>query len=320
MNNKVNYTLIGFLVLVSFVMILGFSYWLLKPSSKEEMKKYTIYFNESVAGLNLNAPVKYRGISVGKVINLRINPSNIEQVEATVDILKTTPIKETTVAKLTAQGITGLTYVNLTLGANSAPLLHLKKGEQYPVIKSVPSLFKDVEKSLGGLSDQLSDTLVKTNKFLDESNRKEVHKMLKYTATVLEHIDMLLNEKTINKLQKSIDNLALFSSQLTQLTPKVDVFLSNSVAWEDKMSNSFSSIAGNYKSMGITMNNMALSFSNVEKDVKNVSINLVPTLDESLLQMQSTMIEFDGLLREYKRSPSDILFKKTKLKRGPGEK
>ena len=320
MNNKVNYKIIGFFVLIGFVMMLGFTYWLLKPSSKDEMKKYTIYFDESVAGLNINAPVKYRGISVGKVIKLRINPSNIEQVEATVDILKTTPIKETTVAKLTAQGITGLTYVNLSLGANSAPLLELKKGEKYPVIKSVPSLFKDVEKSLGGLSQELVETLKKTNKFLDESNRNEVHKMLKHTATVLEHVDMLLNEKTVNKVQKSINNLALFSRKLIQLTPKVDGFISNSVLWENKMSNSFSSIENSYKTMGATMDNMALSFSNVEKDIKDVSINLVPTLDTSLLQMQSTMIEFNELLREYKRSPSDILFKKTKVKRGPGEK
>ena len=320
MNNKVNYTLIGFLVLVGFVMMLGFTYWLLKPSSKDEMKKYTIYFNESVAGLNLNAPVKYRGIRVGKVIKLRINPSNIEQVEATVDILKTTPIKETTVAKLTSQGITGLTYVNLSLGANSAPLLKRKKGEKYPVIKSVPSLFKDVEKSLGGLSEQLSNTLEKTNTFLDESNRDEVRKILKNTATVLEHVDMLLNEKTINKIQKSIDNLALFSAELIQITPKVDGFISNSILWENKMSNSFASIENSYKTMGVTMDNMALSFSNVQKNMKDVSINLVPTLNTSLLQMQSTMIEFNELLREYKRSPSDILFKKTKVKRGPGEK
>ncbi|SFV59363.1 ABC transport system periplasmic substrate binding protein [hydrothermal vent metagenome] len=320
MNNKVSYKLIGIFVLVGFAMIVGFSYWLLKPASKDAMQKYIIYFDESVAGLNINAPVKYRGITVGKVINLRINPSNIEEIEATVDILKTTPIKETTVAKLTAQGITGLTYINLTLGANSAPLLKPKKGEKYPVIKSVPSLFKDVEKSLGGLSTQLSGILQKTNKILDASNRHEVHKILLHTATVLEHIDMVFDAKRVKSLQKSMDNLALFSSQLTQLTPKVDAFLSNSIAWEDKMSNSFGSIERSYKGIGVTMDNMALSFANSEKDMKDISINLVPTLDATLLQMQSTMIEFNSLLRAYKRNPSDILFKRTKVKRGPGEK
>jgi len=320
MNNKVNYKLVGMLVLFGFFMIFGFTYWLLKPSSKDEMQKYLIYFNESVAGLNINAPVKYRGISVGKVIDLKINPSNIEQVEATVEILKTTPIKETTVAKLTAQGITGLTYINLSLGDNSAPLLHIKKGEPYPVIKSVPSLFKNVEKSLGELSSQLSDTLENTNKFLDNSNRQEVHKILKHTASVLDRVDTLLNDKTVAHLQSSAANLDKFTMQLTQLTPKIDAFVNNSVTWENNINDSFASIKATYTDMGLIMNDMARSFANVEKDVKDASLNIVPTINESLLEMQGTMIEFNELMREYKRSPSDILFKERKLKRGPGEK
>jgi len=320
MNNKVNYRLIGLSVLFGFFMIFGFTYWLLKPSSKDEMQKYLIYFNESVSGLNLNAPVKYRGISVGKVVDLRINPSNIEQVQATVEILKTTPIKETTVAKLTAQGITGLTYINLSLGDNSAPLLKAKKGEHYPIIKSVPSLFKNVEKSLGELSSQLSDVLEKANTFLDESNRNDTHRVLAHTANILEHVDAMLDETTVQHLRSSARNLDKFSFQLTALTPKIDQFVINSIAWEDKMSNSFESIQNTYSDMGGIMDNMAHSFANIEKDVKDASLNIVPTINESLLQMQSTMIEFDEVLREYKRSPSDILFKETKQKRGPGEK
>jgi len=87
MNNKVNYTLIGISVLLGLTVMFGFAYWMLKPSSAQETQKYLIYFDESVLGLNLDAPVKYRGITVGKVIRLRINPKNTEQVEVLVDIL-----------------------------------------------------------------------------------------------------------------------------------------------------------------------------------------------------------------------------------------
>ncbi len=320
MNNKVNYQLIGVLVLFGFFMIFGFTYWLLKPSSKDEMQKYLIYFNESVSGLNMNAPVKYRGISVGKVVDLRINPSNIEQVQATVEILKTTPIKETTVAKLTAQGITGLTYINLSLGNNNAPLLKVRKGEPYPVIKSIPSLFKNVEKSLGGLSTQLSMTLEKTNRFLDDSNRQEVQKILKHTASVLNRVDRLLDDKTVTHLQASAANLDKFTLQLTQLTPRIDTFVTSSIVWEKNINSSFASIKDTYTGMGLIMKDMAKSFATVERDVKDASLNIVPTINESLLQMQGTMIEFNEVMREYKRSPSDILFKESELKRGPGEK
>ncbi|MCD6173347.1 MAG: MCE family protein, partial [Sulfurimonas sp.] len=86
----------------------AFTYWLVKPTAEQEVRKYNIHFDESVHGLNMDAAVKYRGISVGKVTKLKINPKNTEQVEVLITILKTTPIKEDTVAQLTAQGITGL--------------------------------------------------------------------------------------------------------------------------------------------------------------------------------------------------------------------
>ncbi len=320
MNNKVNYKLIGLTVLFGFFMIFGFTYWLLKPSSKDEVQKYLIFFNESVSGLNINAPVKYRGISVGKVVDLRINPANIEQVQATVEILKSTPIKETTVAKLTAQGITGLTYINLSLGDNNAPLLKVKQGEKYPIIQSVPSLFKNVEKSLGGLSTQLSDMLEKANAFLNDANRKQIQRTLQHTANILEHVDKLLDDKTVQHLQASATNIDKFTMQLTELAPQMDKFIAKSILWEHNTSASFAGITQSYLDMGITMDNMGTSFANVQKDVHNVSLNIIPTLNETLHQIQNSMIEFNELMQEYKRSPSDILFKETNAKRGPGEK
>jgi phospholipid/cholesterol/gamma-HCH transport system substrate-binding protein len=320
MNNKVNYKLVGLSVVFGLFMMLAFVYWLMKPSADAQMQKYLIYFDESVSGLNVNAPVKYRGISVGKIIDLRINPKNSEQVQATVDILKITPIKETTVAKLTAQGITGLTYINLSLGANNSPPLKIKKGEEYPVIKSVPSLFKDVEKSLGTLSTQFTDTLDKTNELLNDTNQKEIRKILNKTANILSSVDKLLNDKTIIHLQRSAKNLDDFSMRLTALTPKIDTFISNSITWEDKMSDSFIDIKKTYSSMGVTMINMAESFADGQKDLNGMALNIVPSINETMLSIQSSLLEFNELMQEYKRSPNDILFKKEAIKRGPGEK
>jgi len=320
MNNKVNYKFIGLSVLFGFFLMMSFIYWLMKPSAADETQSYLIYFDESVSGLNMNAPVKYRGISVGKVADLRINPENTEQVQATVKLLKTTPIKETTVAKLTAQGITGLTYINLSLGSNDAPRLVAKDGESCPVIKTIPSLFKNVENSLGELSTQLSDTLYKTNDLLAEKNQKEIARILTKTANVAEHIDELLSDETVMHLQKTAKNFDEFSLKLAQLTPKVDKLVEKSILWEDKMSDSFVSIKDTYSGMGLIMDDMAQSFSNVQKDVQGMTLNIVPTINESMLIMQHSMLEFNELMQEYKRSPSDLLFKETDLKRGPGEK
>ena len=207
MNNKVNYTLVGFAVVIGIILMLGFTYWLMQPASEQEVKKYNIHFDESVLGLNIDAPVKYRGISVGKVTSLKINPKNMEQVEVLVTILKTTPIKEDTVAKLTAQGITGLSYINLSMGSRDKKDLGTKGDEKYPVIQTVPSFFENFEQSLGTVSSKLSTTLTQTEKLLNDDNQRQISLVLTRTASILEKIDRTLNEETINDMQASVKNL-----------------------------------------------------------------------------------------------------------------
>ena len=83
-------------------------------------KKYDLYLaieDESVAGLNLNAPVKFNGVDVGKVRDIQLDPANPERVRLMFAIERGTPIKEDTVAVLKTQGLTGIAYVELSGGA-----------------------------------------------------------------------------------------------------------------------------------------------------------------------------------------------------------
>ncbi len=315
MNNKVNYTLIGISVLLGLAVMFGFAYWMLKPSSDEETQKYLIYFDESVLGLNLDAPVKYRGITVGKVIRLRINPKNTEQVEVTVDILKSTPIKENTVAKLTAQGITGLTYINLTQGANDAPPLKAKPGEKYPVIKTVPSFFEHFERSLGDVSAQLSATLYKTQKLLNDENQKQVSLLLQRTANVMDKFDRLLDDKTLQHFHSSMRNLDKITAKVDTTIPHIDAFIDKSSAWEDNINSSFESIKGTYLNMNKTMSNMAVSFSKAQHGFDTMSRNV----NNTMLESQNVMIDLQNTLQDFEHNPSNVLYKKTELKTAPGE-
>ena len=316
MNNKVNYRVIGSAVLVGFILLFGFAYWMLKPSNDEAMQKYLIYFNESVFGLNLDAPVKYRGINVGKVIRLRINPKNTEQVEVTVEILKSTPIKENTVAKLTAQGITGLTYINLTQGDNDAPPLRAKAGEEYPVIKTVPSFFKHFERSLGDVSTQLSETLFKTQKLLNDTNQKQITLLLERSANVMNKLDKLLDTETVEHFHKSMRNLESISSKVDATVPKINLFIDKSIAWEKNINGSFDSIKNTYLQMDNTMQNMAYSFSKAQRDFSVMSRNL----DNTLLESQNVMIDLQNTLQEFEQNPANIFYKKTEQKSAPGER
>lgn len=319
MNNKVNYTLVGIFVFIGFIFMVLFAYWMLKPSVESETKTYGIDFDESVLGLNIDAPVKYRGISVGKVISIGINEKNSEQVRVLVSILKSTPIKEDTAAQLTAQGITGLSYVNLSLGSNSSKLLQTKEGASYPVITTIPSFFTNFEESLSSVSTKLSSTLGKTEQLLGDQNQAQLSLLLKRTADVMEKMDKLLDDKTINHLHNSAKNLDNFSYKLDRMMPNIDEFIDKSTKWEDKISHSFESIMTSYIGIKGSMEEIKRAVASGEFNLKEITADVVPTMNATFLEMQELMIKFEDALGEYTQSPSDLLYKKTETKKAPGE-
>lgn len=320
MNNRVNYFLVGFLVLIGIVIMFGFTYWMLNTSPDSKQKKYTIYFDESVLGLNIDAPVKYRGISVGKVDDLQINIHNLEQIEVTISILKMTPIKVDTVAKLTAQGITGLTYINLSSGSHNSNHLEEKEGEKYPVIKTVPSFLENLESSFSSMSSKLSSTLGKTEELLGDDNQKQMTLLLSRTASIMRKMEMLLDDKTIIHLKHSAKNLDELSTKLNTTLPRVDKFVDKSIEWENNVSYSLSSIMQSYKGIGSSMDEIKRAISSGEFNIKDISSEVMPTINSAFLEMQELIIRLEDSLEQYNKSPSDILYKTQEIKKAPGEK
>ncbi|MFO0733195.1 MAG: MCE family protein [Nitrospiraceae bacterium] len=56
-----------------------------------------------MAGLSVDSTVKYRGVDVGRVKEIALNPETPEEVRLTLDILHGTPIKTDTIAVLETQ-------------------------------------------------------------------------------------------------------------------------------------------------------------------------------------------------------------------------
>src|SRR5574341_1438561 len=116
MEPKVNYTLVGLFVVLFTAGLVSVVLWLGKGEYRMAYDRYYAYMTESVSGLSVNSPVKYRGVEVGRVKEIILNPDNPEEVRLTLDIARGTPVKEDTLAALDIQGLTGLAIVNLAGG------------------------------------------------------------------------------------------------------------------------------------------------------------------------------------------------------------
>jgi phospholipid/cholesterol/gamma-HCH transport system substrate-binding protein len=185
MDDKVNYTLVGGFVLAFSALLVAAVLWLAAGlGGRQTMDAYQGVVGESVAGLNLDAPVKYLGVDVGKVDQIVVDPLNSGQVRLHFLVRRGTPIKVDSVAVLKAQGLTGIAYVEI--GGGSASALPLRAGPDGvpPMIPFKPSLSARLENVLGsvlGNVDRVSNNL---NAVFDADNRAALKSTLADLASL----------------------------------------------------------------------------------------------------------------------------------------
>ncbi|MEA2095976.1 MAG: MlaD family protein, partial [Candidatus Cloacimonadota bacterium] len=112
-----------FITVISVLMII----FLIMVAGTKIMEKRDIYHiryqDSSVTGLQIGGPVKYRGIGIGRVDDISIDPESITDIVVTVSIKSGTPIKGDMTASLIPIGITGLVQVEITGGTQEAEML-----------------------------------------------------------------------------------------------------------------------------------------------------------------------------------------------------
>src|SRR5690242_3083146 len=170
MEREANYAAVGAFVLLVALIGALFVYWYSDTREHRVFRRYEIYFDGSVSGLERGAAVRYLGVGVGRVQLMRIDPRDAGRVQVIVDIDSSTPISDRTLAELQLQGVTGLLYIDLQQIKANGPLPPPVPGINYPVIRSTRSRFDvflarlpDVLASAGELVDRASRALSDQN-------------------------------------------------------------------------------------------------------------------------------------------------------------
>jgi phospholipid/cholesterol/gamma-HCH transport system substrate-binding protein len=304
----VNYALVGAFVLVLSAVLIAGVLWLASGGALQ--KKYDYYLaieDESVAGLNLNAPVKYSGVDVGKVRQIHLDPENPERVILLFAIERGTPIKEDTVAVLKTQGLTGIAYVELSGGARDAPPLRLTAGHDYPVIRTKPSLSARLENVLTTVLAKLDSTSSTISALLSEENRAAFSSALADISTVARTIAARKNtlDAGMASAARTFDNT---SRATAQLGPALDRIVRSADAVE-KMGNEVA-LAGT--TTGKTV-------ETVGADVKRLTAETLPELERLLGEMSVLATSLRRLSEKMEGSPGGLLLGRRPVQPGPGE-
>lgn len=184
METRAGYLAVGSAVLILLAAAIGFVLWMAKYDGNVQYDRYWLFFTDSVVGLKTGSTVSYRGIAVGQVIDLRIDPRNAEQVRATIEVLNSTPVKSSTVASLELQGLTGGSMILLSGGSKSDPPLKTAPDDDYPVIGTKPSQLERLFEGAPALVERVDTLVSRAALLLSDDNRRAVSTILANMAAL----------------------------------------------------------------------------------------------------------------------------------------
>src|SRR5689334_10123462 len=87
MSAPTNHWKLGLFVVVGFIIMLSTVAWLGARSLRKETSRYVSYFDESVQGLEIGSPIKFRGVTIGSVAKIAIAQDH-RHVEVTSELGK----------------------------------------------------------------------------------------------------------------------------------------------------------------------------------------------------------------------------------------
>jgi len=305
---KINYAAVGIFVLALSIIFTASILWLaVGAGNKKDYDLYGSIIKESVAGLNIDAPVKYLGVNVGKVQKIQLDPANPQEVHLLFAIEKGTPIREDTEAVLKTQGLTGIAYVELSGNSSeSLPLVVVASG-QYPMIRTKPSLSARLENVLASVLAKLDRTSANVDALFDD-NRTEIKNILASTSVVMSSIAS--QQMDIKRFISSAANVA---DDAALMIPHVDPMLdriSRAADAVEKMANDTALVSKDAKKV----------FTEVGSGVHQFTGKTLPETEKLLVELNALLVSLRRLSEQTERNPSSLLRGRQPVLLGPGEK
>ena len=303
METKANYTAVGAFVLALAVSVMLFVIWLAKIQFDKDVQPYHIMVTGTVTGLLEGSPVRYRGVNVGTVTDIRINPENMEQVRVTVEVPQDTPIKTDAIASLEPVGVTGGVYIEIAGGSNDAPLLR-EQASGIPVIPSRISAIASVLQKAPEMLDKLVDLSGRLSTLLNDENQQAIGTVLANLAETSGEANQTMRNANllISDLRRQVDVLGAQTRTLLATT-------NDTVG---KVGADATVITRELAQTTREVNKLSASLAGMIEENREPIRDFTSTglydLSQLLIHLQDLTSNLSRVARRLERDPADLLF------------
>ena len=227
METKANYVLIGAFALAGLLGILGFFLWFARVELDRQFAYYDIRF-ASVSGLSNASDVRFSGLPVGQVVDVRLTPTRDGTVTARIEIDADTPVRTDSVATIESLGVTGVSFVSIGPGSQDASLLLAAADEAVPEITAGRSTLQTLTEDAPDLVSETLRIVEDVGLLFSQENADRIERILtnvdeaseEFAATIRAFGDVA---DTIDAFAQQIN---VFNETLDGLTAEMNVVLS----------------------------------------------------------------------------------------------
>jgi len=307
METRASHIAVGVFVLVLLIGMLGFVAWLARYSGQQAYAYYDILYDGDVTGLNVDGPVRYRGITVGHVSKMQIDPDNIDRLRITIEVEEGTPLREDSYASIEPQGITGVLYVLLSGGSQDATPLPETTEKPFPVIRSQPGKLAQIFESVPETLTRATELLEQVTLLFNDENRAAISNTLQNLDSITAKIDATSGdvEALLASGRNAADQIAVMSLSIQSLADQLDRNaeeltgdVSGAVSDLRMMSQSFASVANQLDGM-LAENRQAVN--------DFASIGLYEAT-QMLTEIRLLVAQLQRVTSQFERDPARFLF------------
>lgn len=267
------------------------------------------YFLESgfpVTGLNLQAPVRLRGVDVGKVESIQFDPEDPRLILVGIAVNRATPITRGTIGQLGSQGVTGLSYVMLDDdGSKPEPLPPSRDRTARIPVRS--SFIDELSGSGKDLIAEFGQVARRLNVLLHEKNQVQLMRTLAGVETVAGRVVALARD-----IQPVAGSVAALTADARQVLQRADTLVAN-----------LNSLTQQLAQRVDTLERVAKSAEQIGGSAQSVSsvalAESLPRINQLLEELARNSRNLDRLLTEVNDQPASLLFGRPLAAPGPGE-
>lgn len=268
---------------------------------REVSNEFVVVTRQNVTGLSPQGQVRYRGISVGKVQSIDLDPKDVRNILIRIRVNESIPVTRGTTAKIGFQGITGIAHVLLEETGRDTALL-VSEDDDPPRIAMQQSLIEELSEVGGATLRNARDFLASANQLLTPENRQRL-------------------TNTLANLEATTGNAQETLAQLRQLMSPENIRLVNSTLKRtEHAAGEVAPLLVEVRGLVVRLQLASDKFETALGDPATGGAgSLAPRLNELSAEFSANSRQLNRLLQMLEQSPQSLIFGAPQPIPGPGE-